>query len=176
MGVPSVKPHEFTGKALEPAEFKRWLDEGKDVTILDARNDYEIRLGTFEGAVNFDIQSFRAFPEAVVECELPKDKPVVMFCTGGIRCEKASAVMLNEGFEEVYQIHGGVLNYFEQTGGAHWNGECFVFDRRVGIAGDLTETATEVCWSCREPLTVEEQKNPAFVQGVSCPYCIEGKA
>ena len=70
----------------------------------------------------------------------------------------------------------GILNYFEQTGGAHWNGECFVFDRRVGIAGDLTETATEVCWSCREPLTVEEQKNPAFVQGVSCPYCIEGKA
>lgn len=176
MGVPSVKPHEFTGDSIEPAEFKRWLDDGKEVTILDTRNDYEIRMGTFEGAVDFDIQSFRAFPKAVAECEIPKDKPVVMFCTGGIRCEKASVVMLNEGFEEVYQIHGGILNYFEQTGGAHWNGECFVFDRRVGVAGDLTETATEVCWACREPLTVEEQKNPAFVQGVSCPYCIEGKA
>ena len=129
-------------------------------------------MGTFEGAVDFDIRTFRAFPEAVSKSDLPKDKPVVMFCTGGIRCEKASVVMLNEGFEEVYQIHGGILNYFEETGGAHWNGECFVFDRRVGVDGELNETTSEVCWACREPLTPEEAASPEFVRGVSCPYCI----
>jgi predicted sulfurtransferase len=175
MGDLSVKPHEFTGAKIDPLEFKSWIDLGKDVTILDTRNDYEIRLGTFENAVNFDIRSFRQFPEAVANCDLPKDKPVVMFCTGGIRCEKASAVMLNQGFQQVYQIQGGILNYFEQTGGAHWNGECFVFDRRVGVDGNLQETKSEICWACREPLSVEEQKSLHFVQGVSCPYCIEGK-
>ena len=95
------------------------------------------------------------------------------FCTGGIRCEKASVVMLNEGYEEVYQINGGILNYFEKTGGAHWDGECFVFDRRVGVLGDLSVTDSEVCWACREPLTPEQAASPEFVRGVSCPYCIE---
>ena len=172
MGDMSVKPHEFTGNHIEPKEFKKWLDEGKEVTILDTRNDYEVRMGTFEGAVDFDIRTFRAFPQAVAESDIPKDKPVVMFCTGGIRCEKASVVMLNEGYEEVYQIHGGILNYFEETGGAHWNGECFVFDRRVGVDGELNETTSEVCWACREPLTPEQAASPEFVRGVSCPYCI----
>jgi len=173
MGVLSVKPHEYTGNHLDPLEFKKWLDEGKEVTILDTRNDYEVRMGTFEGAINFDIGSFRAFPKAVEKCDIPKDKPVVMFCTGGIRCEKASVVMLDEGYEEVYQINGGILNYFDKTGGAHWNGECFVFDRRVGVLGDLSVTDSEVCWACREPLTPEQAKSPEFVRGVSCPYCIE---
>jgi UPF0176 protein len=81
--------------------------------------------------------------------------------------------MLNQGFQEVYQIQGGILNYFEQTNGAHWNGECFVFDRRVGLNGNLQETKSEVCWACRESLSIEEQKSPQFVQGMSCPYCIE---
>ena len=172
MGDMSVKPHEFTGKHIDPKEFKKWLDEGKEVTILDTRNDYEVRMGTFEGAVDFDIRTFRAFPQAVAESNIPKDKPVVMFCTGGIRCEKASVVMMNEGYQEVYQIHGGILNYFEETGGAHWNGECFVFDRRVGVDGELNETTSEVCWACREPLTPEQAASPEFVRGVSCPYCI----
>ena len=89
-----------------------------------------------------------------------------MFCTGGIRCEKASVVMLNEGYQEVYQIHGGILNYFEETGGAHWNGECFVFDRRVGVDGELNETTSEVCWACREPLTPEQAASPEFVESL----------
>jgi len=173
MGDPSIIPHEFTGAKIDPLEFKSWIDQGKELTILDTRNDYEIRLGTFENAVDFDIGSFRQFPQAVANCDLPKDKPLVMFCTGGIRCEKASAVMLNQGFQEVYQIQGGILNYFEQTNGAHWNGECFVFDRRVGLDGNLQETKSDVCWACREPLSIEEQKSPQFVQGMSCPYCIE---
>ncbi|MDP6869592.1 MAG: rhodanese-like domain-containing protein [Candidatus Poseidoniaceae archaeon] len=176
MGDPSVKPHEFTGDSIEPKQFKRWLDEGKDITILDTRNDYEIRMGTFEGAVDFDIQTFRGFPDAVAQSEIPKDKPVVIFCTGGIRCEKASVVMLNQGFQEVYQINGGILNYFEETGGAHWNGECFVFDRRVGVKGDLSETDSEVCWACREPLTFEEVSSPDYIRGKCCPYCVEAKA
>ena len=172
LGVEGVKPHEFTGQPIEPKEFKRWLDEGKEVTILDTRNDYEVRMGTFEGALDLDIETFRAFPEAVEKSGIPKDKPVVMFCTGGIRCEKASVIMLNQGYKEVYQIHGGILNYFEETGGTHWNGECFVFDRRVGVDGELNETTSEVCWACREPLTPEQAESPEFVRGVSCPYCI----
>ena len=112
LGVPGVKPHEFTGKPIAPNEFKKWLDEGKEVTILDTRNDYEVRMGTFEGAVDLDIETFRAFPEAVEKSDIPKDKPVVMFCTGGIRCEKASVVMLNQGYKEVYQIHGGIFELF----------------------------------------------------------------
>jgi len=175
MGVPSIKPHEFTGDSIDPIEFKKWLDQGKEVTILDTRNDYEVRMGTFEGAIDLDIRTFRAFPKAIADSNIPKDKPVVMFCTGGIRCEKASAVMLNEGYEKVYQIHGGILNYFEKTGGSHWNGECFVFDRRVGVFGDLSVAESEVCWACREPLSVEQIMSPDYVRGVSCPYCIEGK-
>ena len=175
MGMKSVKPAEFSGPHLDPLEFKQWLDDSRDITILDARNDYEIRMGTFEGSVDFDITSFRDFPAAVAQCDLPKDKPVVMFCTGGIRCEKASVVMLEAGFEDVRQINGGILNYLEKTGGDYWNGECFVFDRRVSVDVNLNETASEMCWACREPLSVEEQKSPDFIQGVSCPYCVGGK-
>ncbi len=175
MGMKSVKPAEFSGPHIDPVEFKQWLDESRDITILDTRNDYEIRMGTFENAVDFDITSFRDFPEAVAQCNLPKDKPVVMFCTGGIRCEKASVVMLEAGFEDVRQINGGILNYFEKTDGDYWNGECFVFDRRVGVDVNLNETASEMCWACRAPLSVEEQKSLDFVQGVSCPYCVGGK-
>jgi len=172
MGMEEIKPEEFTGPAISPQEFKQWLDEGRDVTVLDTRNDYEIRLGTFENAVDFDISTFRAFPEAVENSTLDKQKPVVMFCTGGIRCEKASAVMLNAGFEDVRQIEGGILGYFEEVGGAHWNGDCFVFDRRVAVDPELNVTNVEVCFACREPLTLEEQKSEHYIIGESCPHCI----
>ena len=172
MGMEEIKPAEFTGPAISPQEFKQWLDEGRDVTVLDTRNDYEIRLGTFENAVDFDISTFRAFPEAVANSTLDKQKPVVMFCTGGIRCEKASAVMLNAGFEDVRQIEGGILGYFEEVGGAHWKGDCFVFDRRVAVDPELNVTNVEVCFACREPLTVEEQKSEHYIIGESCPHCI----
>ena len=172
MGMEDVKPAEFTGPTISPVEFKQWLDEGREVTILDARNDYEIRLGTFENSQNLGISSFRSFPEAVQNSSLNKQKPVVMFCTGGIRCEKASAVMLNEGFEDVRQIKGGILGYFEAVGGAHWDGECFVFDRRVAVDPQLNETSAEVCFACREPLTPEEQKSEHYIIGEACPHCI----
>ena len=173
MGMEDVKPSEFTGEVIEPTEFKQWLDEGKAVTVLDTRNDYEIRLGTFSKALELDLSSFRAFPAAVEELpEDLKDTPVVMFCTGGIRCEKASVVMLEAGFKDVRQLKGGILGYFEEVGGAHWEGDCFVFDHRVALTPELKESDAVQCFACREPLTVEEQQSPSYVVEVSCPYCI----
>ena len=109
MGMDEIRPADDTGEPISPSEFKQWLDEGRDITVLDTRNDYEIRIGTFDNAVDFNIGTFRAFPEAVKNSDLDKDKTVVMFCTGGIRCEKASALMLKEGFQDVRQLQGGVL-------------------------------------------------------------------
>jgi UPF0176 protein len=171
MGMDEIRPADFTGEPISPAEFKQWLDEGRDITVLDTRNDYEIRLGTFDNAVDFNISTFRAFPEAMMNSNLDKEKTVVMFCTGGIRCEKASAVMLNEGFQDVRQLQGGVLGYFEEMGGAHWDGDCFVFDRRVAVDPEMNVTGAEVCFACREPLTEEELNSPLYVPAISCPYC-----
>ena len=173
MGNDEVKPQEFTGTSISPKEFKSWLDGGKEVIVLDTRNDYEIRMGKFQNAVDLDIQTFRQFPNAIKE--LPdemKGIPVVMYCTGGVRCEKASVVMLDEGFESVFQLEGGILGYFEECGGSHWEGECFVFDRRVGLGPDLEETDSILCYACREPLIREEQLSEDYVFGQSCPYCI----
>jgi len=173
IGMDEVKPAKFTGDTIAPTEFKQWLDEGKTVTVLDTRNDYEIRLGTFENAVDLDITSFRAFPGAIEALpEDIKDTPVVMFCTGGIRCEKASVVMIEAGFKDVRQLEGGILGYFEQVGGAHWNGDCFVFDHRVALTPELEESDAVQCFACRQPLSVEEQASPDYVVEVSCPYCI----
>ncbi len=173
MGNDEVKPEEFTGPSISPKEFKSWLDDGKEVIVLDTRNDYEIRMGKFQNAVDLDIQTFRQFPNAIKE--LPdemKGIPVVMYCTGGVRCEKASVVMLDEGFESVFQLEGGVLGYFEECGGSHWEGECFVFDRRVGLGPDLEETDSILCYACREPLIREDQLSEDYVFEQSCPYCI----
>lgn len=172
MGREEIKPEQNTGPSISPTEFKTWLDEGRDITVLDTRNDYEIRLGTFANAVDLDIATFRAFPLAVHNSTLDKDKPVVMFCTGGIRCEKASAIMLNEGFSDVRQLEGGILGYFEHTDGSHWEGDCFVFDRRVALDTALNETGNVVCYACREPLTVEEQQGEGYRLGEYCPHCL----
>ena len=171
MGMDEIRPADLTGEPISPAEFKQWLDDGRDITVLDTRNDYEIRLGTFDNAVDLNISTFRAFPEAMMNSNLDKEKTVVMFCTGGIRCEKASAVMLNEGFQDVRQLQGGVLGYFEEMGGAHWDGDCFVFDRRVAVDPEMNVTGAEVCFACREPLTEEELNSPLYVPAISCPYC-----
>ncbi len=173
IGMDEVQPAVYTGDSIAPKEFKKWLDDGKAVTVLDTRNDYEIRLGTFENAMDLDIKSFRAFPAAVeaMPDEL-KDTPVVMFCTGGIRCEKASVVMLEAGFKDVRQLEGGILGYFEEVGGSHWNGDCFVFDHRVALTPELKESEAIQCFACRQPLTVEEQQSPSYVVEVSCPYCV----
>ncbi len=171
-GVAQIDPARSTGPALPAAEFKRWLDEGRDITILDTRNDYEVRLGTFKGAKHLDIQSFRDFPAAVRQLDATlKGKPLVMFCTGGVRCEKASPYLLDQGFKEVYQLEGGILKYFEECGGAHWEGECFVFDQRVGLDARLEATGALICEACQEAVTAEQQQTPDFIPAVCCPHC-----
>lgn len=172
VGLDHIRPADFTGTELEPEAFKAMLDRGELVHVLDTRNDYELRLGTFENAIDLDIRTFRAFPEAIQSLpDSMKDEPIVMFCTGGIRCEKASAIMLEAGFTNVKQLKGGVLGYFEQVGGAYWNGDCFVFDQRVALNPSLKETEAVVCFACRQPLSVEEQASSEYVIGESCPYC-----
>ena len=165
LGMDEIRPAEFTGPHISPKEFKQMLDDGDEVVVLDARNDYETR-------VELDIASFREFPEAIGD--LPdeyRSKTVVMYCTGGIRCEKASAVMLKAGFDDVRQLEGGILGYFEECGGTHWNGDCFVFDQRVALDHQLEETEIVMCFKCREPLSADEQESEQYVIGQHCPYC-----
>jgi len=130
----NITPHLFTAPRVKPNELKQWLENNNDVVLLDTRNQYEIEYGTFDNALTFDIKHFRTFPDYVAKLnpEL-KDKTIVTFCTGGIRCEKAGAYMIEQGFSKVYQLDGGILKYFEDTGGAHYNGTCFVFDGRVSL-------------------------------------------
>jgi RluA family pseudouridine synthase len=171
-GVPGVDPAAYTSPRLEPRELKRWLDEEKPVILLDTRNDYEIKLGTFRNAIPARISHFRDFPSAVAHLpETMKSIPMVTFCTGGIRCEKAAPYMEQVGFKEVYQLEGGILKYFEEVGSDHYDGECFVFDQRVGVDPALRETSSHVCHACQTPLTEAEQLDPRFVEHVSCPYC-----
>ena len=176
-GVEGIEPAKYTSPRLEPKVLKQWLDEGRPVILLDTRNDYEVKLGTFKGAVVAGIDSFRDFPAAVAK--LPpemKHAPVVSFCTGGIRCEKAAPYMEREGFEHVWQLEGGILKYFEECGSAHYDGELFVFDQRVGVDPALHESSWSLCFACRAPLTVEEKSDPRYVENVSCPYCFKRAA
>jgi predicted sulfurtransferase len=175
-GVEGINPARHTSPRLPAKELKRWLDEGRPVTLLDTRNTYEVKLGTFAGAVTLPIRHFRKFPAAVDALpEELKQAPVVSFCTGGIRCEKAAPYLERAGFREVYQLEGGILKYFEECGGAHWEGECFVFDKRVGVDPALQETGSQLCFACQEPLTAEEVKDPRYQYEVSCPYCYDEK-
>jgi UPF0176 protein len=146
------------------------------VTLLDTRNDYEIRMGTFKGAIVPQIWNFRDFPASVekLPAEL-KSQPVVMFCTGGIRCEKAGPFMAMQGYTDVLQLDGGLLKYFEEVGGAHYDGECFVFDERVGVGPDLRETGSVICFNCQMPLTVADQQRPDYVYEQTCLHCVDGK-
>lgn len=144
-GVAGVDPARRTSPKLSASELKQWLDEGRPVTLLDTRNDYEIRLGTFRGALLPGIRTFRQFPEAVAKLpEELKTQPVVMFCTGGIRCEKAALSLRADGMENVLQLDGGILGYFEQVGGAGYDGRCFVFDERVALDAALQPLVDEV--------------------------------
>ena len=174
LGMDEIRPIDFTGPKIKPIEFKEILDNEEEVIVLDTRNDYETRVGLFKNAVDLNLATFRDFPKAIKE--LPdefKNKPIVMYCTGGIRCEKASAVMLKEGFENVKQLEGGILGYFKETDGSYWEGDCFVFDDRVAVDTELKETEYVMCFACREPLTTEEINSPSYKIGEHCPYCVE---
>ncbi len=176
-GVEGIDPATRPSPKLSARTLKQWLDEGRPLTLLDTRNDYEVKLGTFRGARTVGIDHFREFPEAVRALpEAMKEEPVVMFCTGGIRCEKAGPFMQREGFKNVLQLDGGILKYFEECGGDHYEGECFVFDQRVGVDPALQETESTQCYVCQSPLDAEEQRDVRFVPGQSCPYCFQSSA
>ena len=174
MGVEEINPFQFTGQKISPKELNSKLDNNEEIVLLDTRNEYEVRLGTFKNALDLDLDSFRDFPEAIEKLrEELNGKEVVMFCTGGIRCEKASALMLENGFENIKQIEGGVINYFKETGGKHWNGDCFVFDDRVALNKNLVETDYVLCFRCREPLNKEEIGSDKYKIDEYCPYCFD---
>lgn len=165
-GRSEINPQQQTGAHMPPSQLRQWLDEGRDFLLLDTRNNYEIEFGAFAKAVHLQIEHFRDFASALTT--LPsnaKEKPVVMYCTGGIRCEKASAMMQNQGFKEVYQLDGGILNYFEQCGGEHYQKNCYVFDDRVAITPQLTETNIQQCQNCHQPVipisTEDNDSHPA---------------
>lgn len=171
-GVPGIDPARRSSPKLAATQLKQWLDEGRPITLLDTRNDYEIKLGTFKNALPIGIDHFRDFPQAVAKLpEQLKEQTVVMFCTGGIRCEKAGPYMEQAGFKNVLQLDGGILKYFEDVGGEHYDGECFVFDRRVGLDPKLDQTQSTQCFQCQSPLTQADQEHPHYVWGKSCPYC-----
>ena len=174
LGRKDINPRELTGERISPQGLKNLLDNKEDILVLDTRNEYEIRVGKFENAIDLNLDTFRDFPEAIESLpEEYKDKQIVMYCTGGIRCEKASAVMMKAGFADVKQLEGGVLDYFKETGGAYWEGDCFVFDERVALDTELNETDYIYCYICREPLSAEEKSSPDFKINEYCPYCVK---
>ena len=174
LGRDDINPVELTGDYVTPKELYAMYENNEDVIVLDTRNEYETRVGLFENAVDLQLDTFRDFPDAIKQLpEEYKDKQIVMYCTGGIRCEKASAVMLKAGFSDVRQLEGGVLDYFKETGGKYWNGDCFVFDERVALDTNLNETEYIYCYICREPLSADEKASPDFKINEYCPYCIE---
>ena len=171
-GVEGIAPGQQTSPKLAPQQLKQWLDEGKPIILLDTRNDYEVKLGTFRGALIPHIDHFREFPNAVKQLpEELKGQPIVMFCTGGIRCEKAGPFMEREGFKNVFQLDGGILKYFAECGSAHYEGECFVFDHRVGVDSGLKETGSALCFNCQAPLTEVEQQDERYQPPLCCPHC-----
>ena len=174
MGIEEIDPFQFTGQKISPKELNKKLNNNENIVLLDTRNEYEVRLGTFKNAIDLNLDSFRDFPKEIEKLRKKLNgKEVVMFCTGGIRCEKASALMLKNGFENIQQIDGGVINYFKETGGRHWNGDCFVFDDRVALDKDLLETDYVLCFRCREPLNKEEIGSEKYKIDEYCPYCFD---
>jgi UPF0176 protein len=174
MGVPGTDPTQIVGTYVAPRDWNALISD-PDTIVVDTRNDYEVAIGTFENAVNPETETFREFPDWVRrhDNEL-KGKKVAMFCTGGIRCEKATAFVKNLGIEDVYHLKGGILKYLEEVpeDQSLWHGDCFVFDERVAVGHNLEPGDYTLCRACRHPLTAEETRSDAFVEGVSCPHCI----
>ena len=173
LGVDGIDPNTMAGIHVEPEDWNALLEE-PDVLLVDTRNEYEHEVGTFENAVNPQTATFREFPEFVRNHLDPaKHRRIAMFCTGGIRCEKSTALLGQLGFEEVYHLKGGILNYLARIPKANskWHGECFVFDERVTVTQDLQPGGYGQCRACRLPVSDEDRQSPAYVEGVSCPRC-----
>ena len=179
MRHPLIQPELGRAPVVKAADLKRWLDQGHDdagkpVVMVDTRNAFEVDVGTFENTIDYRIHKFSEFPEVIARQKPELDgKTVVTFCTGGIRCEKAAIHMQNIGYDSVYQLEGGILKYFEEVGGAHYQGDCFVFDHRTALNPELEATSTVQCFACRAVVTAREQISPLYKVGISCPHCAQ---
>lgn len=175
IGRTGVDPNEQVGTYVSPKDWNELICD-PEVRVVDTRNDYEVRIGTFKGAENPHTQSFREFPEYVHKHLDPnKHKKVALFCTGGIRCEKASSFMLSQGFQEVYHLKGGILKYLEEVPESEslWDGECFVFDQRIAVSHGLETGSYDMCPSCGRPISEADKSSPKYQEGVSCTYCFD---
>ena len=174
LGQPNINLSNRSGIRVDPKNWNILLAD-PDVVLVDARNDYEYQIGTFKNAISPKTTNFREFPAFIKEkLNTEKNKKIAIFCTGGIRCEKASSYMLSKGFENVYQLNGGILKYMDEieTDKSLWEGECFVFDSRVAVDSELAEGNYEQCYACRRPLSEKELQSNIYQKGISCPYCI----
>lgn len=173
LGVPFVDPTAVVGTYVEPQDWNALISD-PEVVVIDTRNDYEIAIGSFEGAIDPGTRTFRQFPEYVAsQLDPQRHRKVAMFCTGGIRCEKASSYMRQQGFAEVYHLKGGILKYLEEVPESEslWRGECFVFDERVGVTHGLRVGTSAMCYGCRRPVTPEDMASDLYEEGISCPSC-----
>ena len=175
LGMPEVNPNQQVGTYVEPHNWNQIISN-PEVVVIDTRNDYEVEIGSFQQARNPHTQSFNEFPEYVARNLDPKRYPkVAMFCTGGIRCEKASSYLLSQGFEEVYHLKGGILKYLEQVSpkDSLWQGECFVFDERVAVKEGLEPGSYELCFACGHPISEMDKSSPQYESNISCPHCYQ---
>lgn len=175
LGLPEIDPNQQVGTYVSPEDWNTLILD-PEVTVIDTRNDYEVSIGTFRGAQNPETESFRQFPDYVHNHLDPtKQRKVALFCTGGIRCEKASSFMLSQGFQEVYHLKGGILKYLEKVpeDESLWEGECFVFDQRVSVRHGLAAGTYKMCQGCGRPISKADQLSPEYQEGVSCAYCFE---
>lgn len=175
LGLPEIDPSDRVGTYVSPQEWNALISD-PEVTVIDTRNDYEVSIGTFKGAQNPKTASFRQFPDYVrTHLDPTQHKKVAMFCTGGIRCEKATSLMMSQGFQEVYHLQGGILKYLEEVlpEESLWQGECFVFDQRVAVEHGLEAGTHEMCRSCGHPIAESDRISPHYQEGISCPYCFD---
>ena len=175
MGVEGIDPNEVVGTYVKPEDWNTLISD-PDVTVIDTRNDYEVGIGTFKNALNPNTETFRQFPDFVKKnMDKTKHKKVAMFCTGGIRCEKSTAYLKEQGFDEVYHLQGGILKYLEtvEEKESLWQGECFVFDNRVSVTHALEKGQYDQCHACRLPITEEDKISDKYIQGVSCHHCYD---
>lgn len=173
MGVEGINPAHIVGTYVKGDEWNQLISD-PDTIVIDTRNDYEVAIGTFKNAINPNTTSFREFPQWAAEnLDQTKHKKVAMFCTGGIRCEKSTAYLKEQGFDEVFHLDGGILKYLEEVPEADslWQGECFVFDQRVAVKHGLEQGSYDQCYACRMPLSPAEMESPLYVKGLSCPHC-----
>jgi UPF0176 protein len=173
MGVDGVDPAHIVGTYVKGQAWNDLISD-PDTIVIDTRNDYEVAIGTFTNAINPNTTTFREFPQWAAEhLDKTKHKKVAMFCTGGIRCEKSTAYLKEQGFENVYHLDGGILKYLEEVPAEQslWQGECFVFDQRVAVKHGLEQGSYDQCYACRMPLSVSDMQSPQYVKGLSCPHC-----